>query len=142
MPRRFRRTCPVCGRPDLKNISTHLLQVHGLSSKERKPYLKQARVSSCHPYSDLPRPSEGEQETKKLRMATTLGAEKKRNDLTKREKMTNAPVRTAASEPDQHTTETKKVELNKLCSNTVYIFLKLVYERSFTDAPHCISILS
>ena len=33
-------------------------------------------------------------------MATTLGAEKKRNDLTKREeKMTNAIVRTAASEP-------------------------------------------
>ena len=70
-----------------------------------------------------PRPSEGEQETKKIRMATTLGAEKKRNDLTKREeKMTNAPVRTAASEPSQHTTETKKVELNKLYSNTVYVF--------------------
>ena len=46
MQRRFRRTCPVCGRPDLKNISTHLLQVHGLSSEERKPYLKQAQVSS------------------------------------------------------------------------------------------------
>ena len=38
------------------------------------------------------------------------------------EKMTNAPVRTAAPEPDPHTAETKKVELNKLCSNTVYIF--------------------
>ena len=110
MPRRFRRTCSLCGRPDLKNISTHLYQV-------------QARVSSWHPYGDLPRPSEGEQETKKIRMATTLGAEKKRNDLTKREeKMTNAPVRTAASEPSQHTTETKKVELNKLYSNTVYVF--------------------
>ena len=123
MPRRFRRTCQVCGRSDLKNISTHLLQVHGLSSKERKPYLKQARVSSWHPYSDLSRPSEGELETKKIKMATTLGAEKKRNDLTKREeKMTNAPVRTAASEPSQHTTETKKVEMNKLYSNTVYVF--------------------
>ena len=110
--------------PDLKNISTHLYQVHGLSSKERKPYLKQARVSSWHPYGDLPRPSEGEQETKKIRMATTLGAKKKRNDLTKREeKMTNAPVRTAVSELSQHTTtETKKVELNKLYSNTVYVF--------------------
>ena len=49
MQRRFRRTCPVCGRPDLKNISTHLLQVHGLSSEERKPYLKQAQVSSWQP---------------------------------------------------------------------------------------------
>ena len=126
MSRRFRRTCPVCGRPDLKNISTHLLQVHGLSSKERKPYLKQARVSSWHPHTALPRPSGGEKETKKIRMATTLGAEKKGSDSTKREeKMTNAPVRTAASEPgdtSQHTTETKKVELNKLYSNTVYVF--------------------
>ena len=51
MQRRFRRTCPVCGRPDLKNISTHLLQVHGLSSEERKPYLKQAQVSSGSPAS-------------------------------------------------------------------------------------------
>ena len=49
MQRRFRRTCPVCGRPDLKNISTHLLQVHGLSSEERKPYLKQVQVSSWQP---------------------------------------------------------------------------------------------
>ena len=30
------------------------------------------------------------------------------------EKMTNAPVRTAASEPSQHTTETKNVELNNV----------------------------
>ena len=49
MQRRFRRTFPVCGRPDLKNISAHLLQVHGLSSEERKPYLKQAQVSSWQP---------------------------------------------------------------------------------------------
>ena len=49
MQRRFRRTSPVCGRPDLKNISTHLLQVHGLSSEERNPYLKQAPVSSWQP---------------------------------------------------------------------------------------------
>ena len=54
MQRRFRRTCPVCGRPDLKNISTHLLQVHGLSSEERKPYLKQASVSSWQPCIERP----------------------------------------------------------------------------------------
>ena len=47
--------------------------------------------------------------------------------------MTNAPARTAVSEPSQHTTETKKVELNKLYSNTVYV-LKLVYVRSSTEA--------
>ena len=49
MQTRFHRTCPVCGRPDLKKISAHLLQVHGLSSEERKPYLKQAQVSSRQP---------------------------------------------------------------------------------------------
>ena len=50
---------------------------------------------------------------RKFKMATTLGAEKKGSDLTKQEeKMTNASVRTAASDPgdtSQHTTETKKV---------------------------------
>ena len=83
-------------------------------------------MSSWHPYTDLPRPSGGEKEAKKIKMATTLGAEKKRSDLTKREeKMTNAPVRTAACEhgdTSQHTTETTTVELNKLYSNTVYVF--------------------
>ena len=80
-------------------------------------------MSSWHPYTDLSRPSGGEKETKKIRMATTVGAEKKASDSTKgEEKMTNAPVRTVASEPSQHTTETKKVELNKLYSNTVYVF--------------------
>ena len=54
MQRRFRRTCPLCGRLDLKHISTHLLQVHGLSSEERKPYLKQAQVSSWQPHVDKP----------------------------------------------------------------------------------------
>ena len=123
MPRRFRRTCPLCGRPHLKNLSTYLYQVHDLSSEDRKPYLKQARVSSWHQYTDLPLNSGCEQEAKKIKMATTLGAEKKGSVLTKQEeKMTNAPVRTAASEPSKHTTEMKKVELNKLCSNTVYIF--------------------
>ena len=33
MRRRFRRNCSVCGQPDLKNISSHLVQVHGLSSE-------------------------------------------------------------------------------------------------------------
>ena len=78
-------------------------------------------MSSWNPYIDIPRGekhSEGEQETKKIKMTTTLGAEKKRNDLKKRqEKVTNAPLRTAVSEAgdnSQHTTQTKKVELNKL----------------------------
>ena len=82
---------------------------------------KQARVSSWHPYTDQVRGekcSEAELEAKK--MATTLGAEKKRSE--RQEKMTKAPIRTAATEPGQHTTETKKIELNTLCSNTINIF--------------------
>ena len=59
-------------------------------------------------------------------MTSPLVVEKKRDAFIKRqEKMTNAPLRTAVSEPggnSQHTTETKKVELSKLYSNTVYIF--------------------
>ena len=54
MPRRFPRTCPVCGRPRSKNLSTHLLKVHGLSSEERRPYLKQAQVSSWEASCQLP----------------------------------------------------------------------------------------
>ena len=54
MPRRFPRTCPVCGRPHLKHISTHLLKVHELSSEERRPYLKQAQVSTWQLHVDNP----------------------------------------------------------------------------------------
>ncbi len=51
------RTCPVCGRPNLKNLSTHLLKVHGLVSRERQHFLKHAQVSSWHPspYPEKPR---------------------------------------------------------------------------------------
>ena len=47
MQRWFRQTCLVWERPGLKNISTHLLQVHDVSSVERKAYLKQSKVSLC-----------------------------------------------------------------------------------------------
>ena len=49
MPRRFARTCPLCGRPGLINLSTHLLQVHLETNKERELLLKQAKVSSWQP---------------------------------------------------------------------------------------------
>ena len=57
MPKKFSRTCPVCGRPQLKNLSTYLLKAHGLSSEQRRPYLKQDQVSSwqasCQPPSAI-----------------------------------------------------------------------------------------
>ena len=42
MPCRYRRVCPKCGKPNLLYLGHHLRQVHGLSSKERQPWLKQA----------------------------------------------------------------------------------------------------
>ena len=68
--------------------------------REKNPILSKLGCPSWHPYTDLPRPSGGEKEAKKIEMATILGAEKKGSDLTRQEeKMTNAPVRTAASDP-------------------------------------------
>ena len=77
MQRRFRRTCPVCGRPDLKNINAHLLQVHGLSSEERKPYPKQAKASSWQascssPYVNIEKPKQ-----KRVRQSEYLSPAKK-----------------------------------------------------------------
>ena len=68
-------------------------------------------------------------------MAATLGAERKGNYLTKREeKMTNAPVRTAASERSQHTTETKsRIELTLVYVRSSTEALQKL-ERSFTEA--------
>ena len=34
------------GRSHLKNLSTHLIKMHGLSSEKREPFLKQAQMSS------------------------------------------------------------------------------------------------
>ena len=82
MPRRFRRTCPVCGRPDLKNISTHLLRVQAYLPKRENLIVSKPE---CHHGI----------RTLTDRMATTLGEEKKRNNLNKREeKMINSPVNT------------------------------------------------
>ena len=59
-------------------------------------------------------------------MATTLDVEKMQSDLTKRqEKMTNAPVRAAASEPvdtSQHwSTHDRNEESRMLNSNCIFI---------------------
>ena len=71
-------------------------------------------------------------------MATTLGAEKKRNDLTKREeKMTNAPVQTAASEPSQHRQKRRKSNWTNF-TQIQFMYLISVWKK----APQYISILS
>ena len=52
MPYKHRRACPICGKPNLLNLSGHLRQVHGLWGEgQRQPWLKQA---SHHPLEDVP----------------------------------------------------------------------------------------
>ena len=119
-------------------MSNHLRQVHHLYGDERKKWLGKARFSISHKHcsgSLTGRPSHTLKETRtrsvlkptkpagKVTASMVTKPYPKQHASPKREeKMTNAPVRTAVSEPSQHTTETKKVELNKLYSNTVYVF--------------------
>ena len=42
MPYKFKRDCPVRGKPELLSLSDHLRQVHLLKSHERKQWLKAA----------------------------------------------------------------------------------------------------
>ena len=45
MPYKHRRACPICGKPNLLNLSGHLRQVHGLwGEDQRRPWLKQASL--------------------------------------------------------------------------------------------------
>ena len=143
MPYKHKRDCPVCNKPGLLYMSNHLRQVHHLYGDERKKWLGRARFSISHKHcfgSLTGRRSHTLKEMRCVRKKTrsVLKPTKPAGKVTasmvtkpypeqhgspkREEKMTNAPVRTAASEPNQHTTETKKVELNKLYSNTVYVF--------------------
>ena len=55
MQRRFRRTCPVCGRPDLKNISTHLYKFTAYLLRRENPILSKPRCRHGSPASKGPR---------------------------------------------------------------------------------------
>jgi len=49
MPYKYRRTCPICGRPELLKLNNHLQQVHKI--EERKQCLKMAVFTPLHhPY--------------------------------------------------------------------------------------------
>ena len=39
---RYRRICPVCSKPNLLRLPTHLAQVHGLNANQRRPWLQTA----------------------------------------------------------------------------------------------------
>ena len=39
MPYKHTRVCPVCEKPNVVNLSSHLQMVHGLNASQRTPYL-------------------------------------------------------------------------------------------------------
>ena len=46
MPYTQLRSCPICGKRNLKTIHTHLRNVHALGREERQPWLRMAKASS------------------------------------------------------------------------------------------------
>ena len=99
-------------------------------SRKRVPW-------SATPYTDLPRgekASEGEQEAKKIKMAaltTTLGVEKKRNDLIKRQgKMANTFAASESGDTSQQEMPTNFIQIQ-----FIHLFsVSKKLHRSFTEA--------
>ena len=95
MPYRNRRNCPICCKSGLLSLSHHLAQVHQLTSKERKPWLKSVIFSSekstglphmaPYPFWGMPPPpwSHTRQRLKPVRQA--LKTEPKQRKVTKQE---------------------------------------------------------
>ena len=46
MPSKTPRTCPVCHRPGLINLSQHLNGVHSITGQERKRLIQKGMVES------------------------------------------------------------------------------------------------
>ena len=42
MPYKYKRVCPICQRPNVIHLSSHLEMVHDLNTNERSDYLKRA----------------------------------------------------------------------------------------------------
>ena len=49
MPYKYKRVCPICQRPNVIHMSSHLAMVHQLSTTERSPYLKRAVLCPSEP---------------------------------------------------------------------------------------------
>ena len=49
MPYKYKRVCPICQRPNVIHMSSHLAIVHRLSATERSPYLTQAVLCPSEP---------------------------------------------------------------------------------------------
>ena len=100
MPYKFKRDCPVCGKPELLSLSDHLRQVHRLKSHERKQWLEAAVfwgskkslditqvVSRCFPHV-LHTEKERSRERKRT-IAAGEETEKPQHCIDKRPKLTN-----------------------------------------------------
>ena len=48
MPFKFKRICPICGKEELQNISTHFSVVHNLDFVKRKQWLKLAKYQTMN----------------------------------------------------------------------------------------------
>ena len=49
MPYKYKRVCPICQRPNVIHMSSHLAMVHRLSTTERSLYLKRAVLCPSEP---------------------------------------------------------------------------------------------
>ena len=49
MPYKYKRVCPLCQRPNVIHMSSHLAMVHRLSATECSPYLKRAVLCPSEP---------------------------------------------------------------------------------------------
>ena len=49
MPYKYKRVCPICQRPWVVNLSSHLEMVHDLNANERADYLKRAILCASNP---------------------------------------------------------------------------------------------
>ena len=49
MPYKYKRVCPICQRPWVVNLSSHLEMVHDLNANERTDYLKRAILCASTP---------------------------------------------------------------------------------------------
>ena len=53
MPCKEPRTCPICHRPNIVNLSQHLNGVHGICGQERKQLIqRRAEVMATEPQSN------------------------------------------------------------------------------------------
>ena len=49
MPSKYNRVCPICPKPNVIHLSSHLEMVHDLNANEHSDYLKRAILCASTP---------------------------------------------------------------------------------------------